>query len=258
MKNTTAKRKKRAQKKRIGDGVGTGKIRNGSSCSRTKKDENTNVNMDKNLPVESSREPIDCPRNSTDEGGILNGSQYAEECKVSMSDEVGFINCCVLQQVEELSSRLASVEVQMRTGPSLHKLASVNDVKRGTSVSPLRTPLQCPVFLSPPLIPDQQETSSDLEETESDGIQWSTLVSQIEAVENSSWNSLAHNKEGVAHSMDSNWPLLCSPGCLQNVRNFEKGERRQRWKSLSLLEYLRVEVLGTDTHGCGDPQVQIP
>ncbi len=248
-----------AVRKRIGDGVGTGKIWNGSTSLRTKRSENTNVNMfmEKNLPVESSREPVDCPRNSTDEGGIPNDNQHAEEREVAISDEVGFIKCRVLQQVQELSARLASVEAQMRTDSFLHKLGSVDHVKREPSVSPLSRPLQCPVILSPPLILAQQEPPSDHEETGSGVTQWSPLLSQLEAFENSSCNSLAHDEADVAHSVDSSWALPCPRGWLENVPNFEEGGKKQRRKNLSLLEYVRVEVLGADNHGCGDPQVWI-
>ncbi len=249
----------RTLRKRIGDGVGTGKIRNGSNCLRTKRSENTNVNMfmEKNLPVESSREPVDCPRNSTDEGGIPIDSQHAEECEVAISDEVSFIKCCVLQQVEELSARLASVEAQIKTGSFLHKLGSVDHVKRETSVPPLPRPLQCPAFLSPLLIPAQQEPPLDPEEIGSGGTQWSPLLSQMEAFENSSCNSLAHDEADVAHSMDSSWPLLWARGSFENVPSFEAGGKKRRWKNLSLLEYVRVEVLGAENHGCGDPKVWI-
>ncbi len=42
-------------------------------------------------------EPIDCRRNSTDECGIPNDGQHAEEREVAISDEVGCIKRRVFQ-----------------------------------------------------------------------------------------------------------------------------------------------------------------
>ncbi len=249
----------RAMRKRIGDGVGTGKVWNGTTCSHTKKSENENVNMfmEKNLPVENSREPVDCPRNSTIEGGIRNDGQHAEEREVAISDEVGFIKRRVLEQVEELSARLASVEAQMKTGSFWYKLDSVDHVQHETPVSPpLHPSHQCPVFLSPPLIP-ARENFSDLEESGPNGIQRTPLLSQLEAYETSSCYTMVHDEADVAHSVGSRRALLRTHGQFESIPSSEVGEKEQQRKNLGLLEYVRVEVLEADSHGCGDPQVWI-
>ncbi len=248
-----------AIRKGIGDGVGPRKVWNGPTCSHTRMSENENVNMymEKNLPVDNSRGPVDCPRNSTDEGGIRNDGKHAEEREVAISDEVGFIKHRVLEQVEELSARLASFEAQMKAASFLYKLDSTDHLQHETPVSPpLHPSQQCPDFLSPPLM-TVCENSSDNEESGSGKIQRSPLLFQLEGYETSSCCSMAHDETHVAHSGGSRRALLCTHGLLESTPSSKVGEEEQQRKNLGLLDYVQVEALEADSHGCGDPQVWI-
>ncbi len=245
-------------RKGIRDGVRTGKVQNDTTFSCTMSENgNANTFIENSLPVENSREPVDCPRNSTDEGGITNDDRYAEEREVATSDEVDFIKRRVLQQIEELSARLASVETQMKTGSFSHKFGPVDYVQHETQIAPQFPPHQYPVFISPPLMPTQREKPSYFEEIEPSRTQQTPLLSQVDSFECSSYHSLAHDEADVVKSVDSNWPLLGTHGQFENIRSFEAGGKNYLRKNLSLMEYVRVEVLGADSHGYGDPQVWI-